>query len=79
MSVARGISFLKDDNGNKYLPVREEYRELILGVDYDRIDVAYPSNKVEVFTYSLNGDTVQTVTMTYLKKNKKELESVVVS
>ena len=56
-------------------------KNLVLGVnkDYDRIDVTYPDNVTEVFSYSKESTLVQTITVTYLTSSKKDLSSVEVS
>lgn len=53
--------------------------DFIMGKNYDRIDVSYPSAKVEVFVYSLNATTTRTTTITYDDNQKTELLSVVLS
>lgn len=52
-------------------------RRVINDIDYDRIDLTYPSPNVEVHTYTLNGNTVKTITLTYLTNAKKDLLNVV--
>lgn len=53
--------------------------DFYLGKHYDRVDVAYPTSKIEVFTYTLNAVTTRIVTITYVNSSKDELVSVVVS
>ena len=50
--------------------------ELVLGVDYDKIDVTYPSGTVEEYAYSLVGTLVTTIRVTYLTAAKRDLLSV---
>lgn len=50
--------------------------ELVLGVDYDKIDVTYPSGTVEEYAYSLGGTLVTTIRVTYLTAAKRDLLSV---
>tara|TARA_R110000803_G_scaffold187128_3_gene249493 strand:- start:353 stop:565 length:213 start_codon:yes stop_codon:yes gene_type:complete len=50
---------------------------IIGDIEYDRVDVAYPSGAVEVFTYSLSGNTQSTVTITYTANNKNDILNVV--
>ena len=47
------------------------------GVQWDTIITTFPASHIEVFTYSLNGQTVQTVTVTYQSNDKKVPLSVV--
>jgi hypothetical protein len=46
------------------------------GVAWDRIDATYPTASSEVYTYSLNGTTVRTVTVTYTDATKEVLTSI---
>ena len=46
---------------------------------YDTITATYPSDAVEVYTYTLSGVTVKTVTVTYTNSTKAVLSSVVKS
>ena len=46
--------------------------------NYDRINVAYTST-TDVYTYLLNGNTVGTITVTYVDSTKAQITSVVAS
>jgi hypothetical protein len=47
------------------------------GVQWDEIITTFPATNVEVFTYRLSGNVVQTVTVTYESSAKKTPVSVV--
>lgn len=47
------------------------------GVDFDEIDVTYPSSVVEIFTYKLATVTQMIITVTYTDSTKDFIESVV--
>lgn len=51
-------------------------RPLIIGIDYDRIDVTYPSNTTELYTYSLAAVTIREILITYLAAVKRDITSV---
>lgn len=53
------------------------YLEEVAGADYDTILATYPSNTVEVYTYTKSGVTTQTITVTYTTSAKTILSSVV--
>jgi hypothetical protein len=53
--------------------------ELRQGIDYDRIDIAYPDTSSEAFTYSKDGVEVLTVTVSYQTTSKRNISSVVYS
>lgn len=46
---------------------------------YDTITATYPSDSVEVYTYTLLGATVLTITVTYTDSTKEVLSTVVKS
>jgi len=50
--------------------------DLVLGVDYDTIDVTYPTATTEVFTYTLSGNTILALRITYTNSSKKDLLKV---
>lgn len=56
--------------------LRIDGKDFAIGVDYDRIDVTYPTNTTEQFQYSLSGQTVRTVLVTYLNSVKRDITSV---
>lgn len=45
--------------------------------DYDSIAVSYPTTSSEVYEYSMGGNVVATVTITYTDPTKSNLTSVV--
>jgi hypothetical protein len=47
--------------------------------EYDQVDVTYPLDTTEVFTYSLNGTTTEVITVTYSDATKSAITSVVKS
>jgi hypothetical protein len=49
---------------------------LVLGVDYDVIDITYPSTTTEVFTYTLATVEVQVIRLTYSSASKNILIKV---
>lgn len=59
--------------------LRVTTKDLVLGVDYDRIDVTYPSSSQEVYTYKLSASTVRTVEVNYLTAAKKDITSVIIT
>lgn len=67
------------ENRNGKTSVRTVSNALIQGVDYDRIDINYPTNKTEEHVYTLIGVIIQTITLEYLTNAKKDLISVVYS
>ncbi len=56
--------------------LRVSGKDLIIGVDYDKIDATYPSNTEELFTYSLSAATVLTIKVTYTNSSKTDLLTV---
>lgn len=48
-------------------------------VEYDTITATYPTAASEVYTYSLSGTPVKTVTVTYTDSTKENLLTVVFS
>ena len=53
--------------------------EDIADESFDTITATYPSNTVEVYTYTLSGATVRTMTVTYTDATKEVLSTVVKS
>lgn len=51
-------------------------KELVLGQDYDKIAVTYPTTSTEVYTYSLSAVTVFTIRVTYSTAAKEILTTV---
>lgn len=51
-------------------------KELVLGQDYDKIDVTYPTATTEVYTYSLSAVTIFTIRVTYSTSAKEILTTV---
>lgn len=49
----------------------------ISGISWDSILVSFPQLDQEVYTYSLNLVTVQTVTVTYTDSTKKFIQSII--
>lgn len=68
-----------EENRDGNTAVRTVGDALIQGVDYDRIDINYPTTKTEEHIYSLDGVIVQTISLEYLTGNKKDLLNVVYS
>lgn len=56
--------------------IRVSGKAFALGVDYDVIDITYPTTTTEVFTYTLNTVTVRTIRLTYATAAKKDLTKV---
>jgi len=52
--------------------------ELAIGVDYDRIDVTYPTATTEQYDYTLAASSVLTIEVTYATFAKKDITSVAV-
>lgn len=50
--------------------------DLVLGRDYDTIDVTYPSTSVEVYTYTLSASPVQVIQVTYTNSTKENILKV---
>lgn len=48
-------------------------KELAINVDYDRIEVTYPSTTQELYTYKLNGNTILNIEVNYATAAKKDL------
>lgn len=51
-------------------------KELVIGKDYDRIDVTYPSSTVEEYAYSLSSSPVVSIRVTYLTASKRDISIV---
>lgn len=68
-----------DKYGNPYtvdnpIPVKSDV--LTPGVDYDEIDVTYPTTTQEIFTYTLSAVSVRTVTIDYTDACKEDILKV---
>ena len=50
--------------------------DLVMGTDFDTIDVTYPTSTTELYTYKLAAATVRTVTVTYTTSAKEILLQV---
>ena len=46
---------------------------------WDTVTAAYPSDTIEVYTYTLSGATVETITVTYTDSTKNAMSTVVKS
>ena len=71
--------FVQDSEGNIALRTFS-IGDLLSGISYDSITVAYPSDSVETYTYKtggVSGTTVATITVTYVSSAKTQLVSVV--
>lgn len=81
-TVQSGIDLIKSADYSDYktsTPLEVTTKELVQGVDYDRIDISYPTTSSEVFTYSKGGSDVLTVTTAYQTDSKRNITSVVFS
>ena len=65
----------QDIGGNKRA-IHVAGKELVLGQDYDKIDVTYPTATTEVYTYSLSAATILTIRVTYSTSAKEILTTV---
>jgi hypothetical protein len=61
-------------NGNSVVVVSTQ--DLVFGIDYDNIAVAYPTTVQEIYVYSLSAVTIRTVTVDYSDTSKNELTNV---
>jgi len=59
--------------------LRVATKDLVLGVDYDRIDVTYPISTQEIYDYKLSTSTVRVVEVNYLTAAKKDITSVIIT
>ena len=71
--VDKGDRYIEQNNP---LPTSSIGSSLIKS-DYDRIDITYPTLLTEVYTYSLAGDIVGVITVTYTDSSKDSISSVV--
>ena len=63
--------FDKDENRLRVIGA-----DLVPGVDYDEVDVTYPSATSEVYTFKLSTSTVRVVTLTFSDATKENLTNV---
>ena len=74
------VVFAKESGGSvDTLPVEVINLAPQLGVDYDRIDVTYPSGSSELYSYSFQGSPTISVAVAYTDSTKENLTSVVVN
>lgn len=69
-----------DGSGQVAVRVTEAGGSFLAGIEYDAIDISYPSATVEVFEYytgGLGGTLVATVTIIYTDSTKCNIASVV--
>ena len=66
-SAAKNIPEEKRDR------LRVSGKEFVIGTDYDRIDVTYPSPTQELYTYSLSASTILTIEVNYTSSSKKDI------
>lgn len=71
--VDRGDRYIEDSNPLPTLSIGSP----LVNSKYDRIDVEYPTNTTEVYTYKNGSDTVGVVTVTYVDSTKERISSVV--
>jgi hypothetical protein len=69
------------DNGdNTYtFKTTQPVIDLVPSVDYDNIAVTYPTTTTEQYLYTLSGDTVRTVLVTYATSDKENITNVAFS
>jgi hypothetical protein len=51
-------------------------KELVIGVDYDTLDVTYPTTTTEQYSYKLNAVEVFLIEVTYVASDKEQLLKV---
>lgn len=56
--------------------LRVSGKSIALGIDYDVIDITYPTSTTEIFTYSLATVEVRVIKITYASAAKKDLTKV---
>lgn len=83
-ATASGTTRDKQNKSYVESPTRPDFtaQEVFIGNNsifgrFDRVDASYPDAITEVYTYSLNGTNIGTITVTYLNSNKKDISSVV--
>lgn len=67
-------SYTSDENGN--VARNTVTGGLTIG-KYDEVQITYPNDTQEVYQYIFQGTTVSTVTLTYVDKNKRDLQSII--
>jgi hypothetical protein len=69
-----------DGSGKVAVRVTEAGGSFLAGIEYDAIDISYPSATIEVFEYytgGLGGTLVSTITVTYTSSSKDDISTVV--
>ncbi len=56
--------------------LRVSGKELVIGKDYDVIDVTYPSGTVEEFSYKLDSVEILKLRITYIDSTKEDISKV---
>jgi len=74
VSLIDEVSAWIHKKGNQHLRVATG--ELVLGVDYDKITQSHPDEVTDVFTYTLEAATIQTITAIYTNSCKDDLLTV---
>lgn len=73
------LKFIEKPNGQVSVRVYSVGGDLLTGVEWDAISVAYPNTVTEVFSYysgGLAGTLVATVTVVYTNSSKDNISTV---
>lgn len=73
------LKFIEKPNGQVAVRVYSVGGDLLTGVEWDAISVAYPNTVTEVFSYysgGLAGTLVATVTVVYTNSSKDNISTV---
>ena len=60
----------EDPNGVA-VRVKATDADVVIGVDYDQVDVTFPNSTTEIYTYTLSAATVLTVQIIYVTSVKE--------